>query len=152
MIELPPKSLCFWFIYIMITAFGSLFVRVINSMWRNLESDKPSWTRFKALFKGCGWIERREQNDVNTGRATRVQRTGADHLQAFFLGWLELISYPVLLFSEKPSFIGAWLAFKTIHRWNYALGINRGFYNRYLLSNALILIESYALAKLMLVT
>jgi len=150
MVTIPELSSCQWWIYILITGLGSTFVRLINSMWRSLESHEPSWERFKGVFKGCGWKVREEQKDNSTGETKAIEkRTAADYWQPFFIGWLELISYPVLIFSDKASFIGAWLAFKTVHRWSYAPGVNRGFYNRYLLSNALILIASYVLARLM---
>ncbi len=139
----------YWCLYIFISGLGSLFVRFINSIWRTFESNDPSFKKFKTIFGGfSAWTTFEEQRDEKEDKIKRVEKPGSkDYWQPFFIGWLELLAYPVLLVDGKVSFIGAWLAFKTVHRWSYAPGINRGFYNRYLISNALILIGSFLLAK-----
>ncbi len=148
MITLPELSSYQWCIYILISGLGSIFVRLINSMWRNLESHEPSWEKFRGAFMGGGWSEQEEIVDSSIGEVKVTDtRVAADYWQPFFLGLLELVTYPILIFSNHALFIGSWLAFKTVHRWSYAPGINRGFYNRYLLSNALILVGSYILGK-----
>ena len=147
MIKLPEISSCYWWLYILISGLISLFVRFMNSIWRTFESNDPSCDKFKKIFGGfSSWTAFEEQRDDKEDKIKRVIKPGSkDYLQSFFIGWLELLAYPVLLFDGKASFIGAWLAFKTVHRWSYAPGINRGFYNRYLISNALILIGSFFL-------
>jgi hypothetical protein len=130
MIKLPNFSLCEALIYLLLTGAISLVIRVITSIWRSLESHEGSLVKFKAVFKGNGWKE-------DGGRVV-----AADYWQSYFLGWLELISYPILFTSGLPSFIGAWLAFKTVNRFKYN-EVERGFFNRYLISNGVILICSY---------
>lgn len=150
MIKLPDLNLCNWTYYFLVTFLGSFLIRILNSIWRNLESHDPSWNKFKSIFKGTGWTVCEDIKDEKTGETKSVvKHVATDYWQPFFLGWLELVSYPVLFHSDKASFIGAWLAFKTVHRWSYSPGINRGFYNRYLLSNALVLVISFILAKLL---
>ena len=158
MLEIPKMTMCLWFVYLLLTLFGSLVVRIVNSIWKAFESEEPSLDsddshdfrhKFWAAFKGSGWRVNGEGPEGGAkGMTDGPRREQADYWQAFVLGWLELISYPLLIFSEKAPFIGAWLAFKTVHRWNYSPELNRGFYNRYLVSNGAILVGSFLLATL----
>ena len=68
--------------------------------------------------------------------------TGLDHWMVGILGLLELIAYPVLMFADKWSFIGAWLGFKTISQWN-RWGTDRNSFVRFLIGNILVLIAAY---------
>ena len=133
MIMLPDHSLCFWFVYILIGLIFSLAVRVVNSFWRALESGDCN--NFIYVFKG-------------TSCDNKDENISSDYWQAFFLGWLELMAYPVLIHSQLYNFIGAWLAFKTAHKWMYKPDTERGHYNRYVLANAFILYASFFLSKL----
>ena len=130
---IEPTSL---FIYVFWAVIGSMFVRVFNSLWRNFETSESSFRRFGRILLGLGY---REEN-------CKVP-IAADYLLAFILGILELLAYPILLRTNHPAFIGAWLAFKTVHRWHYASEYKRGSFNRYLVSNAFILCISYWLAR-----
>lgn len=150
MLELPDLALCSWLLFLFVTFVGSLCVRIINSIWKCFESQTPSKEKFIGTFLGSGWEVIEETLDQRTGEAKEVKRREQDdYWQPFVLGWLELIAYPILIFSDKPSFIGAWLAFKTVHKWSYSPETKRGFYNRYLVSNLLILIVSFVLVRLL---
>jgi hypothetical protein len=114
---------------------GSLFVRFVISYFRMREAEKGSRPLFWEIFKGNGYKEDLLKPPI-----------AADHGLGFWLGFLELLAYPILLKSNHAAYIGAWLAFKTVHRWGYAPGYKRGTYNRYLLANAVIICISYFMA------
>jgi len=69
-----------------------------------------------------------------------------DNWLCFILGCMEATTYPILLVVDKPEYIGVWLAFKTVNRYKYK-EMDRGFFNRYLVANGMILIGSYFLAQ-----
>ena len=101
-----------------------------------------SWQRgrdwfFPVLF-GCGKQEIGNDEPI-----------AADYLLGLCIGIFELIAYPVFLKTNTNEFIGAWLVFKTANRWNYKQH-DRGIFNRYLFSNALVLFFSYLLARFVL--
>jgi hypothetical protein len=128
---IKPSSI--W--YFVSSLFGSLFVRFVISYFRMRESEKGSRPLFWEIFKGHGYKEDLLKPPI-----------AADYGLGFWLGFLELLAYPILLKSNHAAYIGAWLAFKTVHRWGYAPEYKRGTYNRYLLANALIICISYFMA------
>jgi hypothetical protein len=128
---IKPSSI--W--YFVFSLGGSLFVRVVISYFGMREAEKRSRPLFWEIFKGNGYKEDLLKPPI-----------AADHWLGFWLGLLELLAYPILLKSDHAAYIGAWLAFKTAHRWGYAPGYKRGTYNRYLLANALIICISYLIA------
>ena len=67
--------------------------------------------------------------------------TLVDHWHPFVLGLFELSAYPVLMVTGHWSFIGAWLAFKTIAQWKRWTE-ERTSFNRFLIGNALVLFLS----------
>jgi hypothetical protein len=70
----------------------------------------------------------------------------ADRLTGLLIGFLEAVAYPILIKVNQPEYIGAWLAFKTVNRWQYRRQ-DRGLFNRYLVANALLLVAGYILAR-----
>lgn len=149
MIELPEITLSKWLLYFLFSVIGSIIVRLINSLWRNFESGDPSFSKYIYILLGFRTWEcfEYQRNDKENKIELVKKPCAPDYFQSSVIGCLELLVYPVLLFNSKVLFIGAWLAFKTVHRWGYAPGINRGFYNRYLVSNALILIGSFIIQR-----
>jgi hypothetical protein len=63
----------------------------------------------------------------------------------FFLGFIELLLYPILIKSNNIEVIGAWLGFKALAQWG-RWNKERLIYNRFLLANVLIVIVSYFLS------
>lgn len=126
--QIKPSSL--W--YYVSPFIGSLIVRVITSYIRFREADKVSRPLFWDIFKGEGYREDMLKPPI-----------AADYGVGYFLGVFELFAYPILLRSQNAIYIGAWLTFKTVHRWGYAPKYERGTFNRYLFANALILFFSY---------
>ena len=90
---------------------------------------------FRLIFKGT------------TGKAEDGTQIPSDYWLAYVIGVGEMLAYPLLIVTAQPLIIGAWLAFKTVHRWHYAPDISRGPYNRYLVANAAILIGAYLSAR-----
>ena len=68
-----------------------------------------------------------------------------DKGQAFVLGWFEIIAYAFLMAANLPLYIGGWLVFKTVNRTKYREQ-DRGYFNRYLLGNALVILAAYLVA------
>jgi len=136
-VEIKPTSIL---LYISISLIGSLFVRIVNSYFREREADKGYRPLFLKILKGHGYREDILKPPI-----------AADYLLGFFLGFIELLAYPILLKSNHAAYIGAWLAFKTAHRWGYSSEYKRGTFNRYLFANALILFISYFMAKFLLI-
>lgn len=110
---------------------GALFIRLIISSIEAWDRGKD-W--FWPVFLGYG------------KKIDCIRVEGADRLLGFFIGFLELVSYPILIIVNLPEYVGAWLVFKTVNRWNYK-SQNRGLFNRYLFANALILVFSYLFAR-----
>jgi hypothetical protein len=65
----------------------------------------------------------------------------SDYWLPTFLGFLELLSYPVLLKIELWSVIGAWIGFKTVAQWR-VWSESRTQFNLYLAGNALAIMAS----------
>lgn len=108
-----------------------IFIAVIETRRLSLEGG------FWKIFRGFG-----DPNPKKPGKDVP-----ADYWLAFILGMLEMLAYPPVLAADQPTFIGAWLVFKTVHRWSYAPGFSRGPYNRYLVANGIILLASYLSAR-----
>lgn len=118
------------FCYIALAALASLIVRVIASLMRASENQNSLFKKsFFTAFLGCGSSDSKMD----------------DHWQTFIIGFLEISVFPILLASNKAEYIGAWFALKTLPQWGHWKD-NRNIYNRFLISNALVLVLSYALA------
>ena len=82
--------------------------------------------------------------------ASKEKDTG-DYLAPFFVGFLELLSYPVLIAANLPEYVGAWIGLKTIalyFRWKN----DRTLFNTFLVGNALIIIFSWYLSGMIEIT
>lgn len=115
--------------FLLLVVLGSVIVRLVVSA-------------FDAWHRGKGFVP----IILGVGITEENKLVAADRLTRLFLGILELLAYPVLMKAGVPEYIGAWLAFKTVNRWQYRKQ-DRGLFNRYLLGNALILLFSYCLAR-----
>ncbi len=118
MLNTEPTS---WIGLIAISVVMSLCIRVLNFVIRSKDSDTKD---FRSLFLGK-----------------------EDLWLPFFIGSLEVAAYSLLIKADLAPYIGAWLAFKTVNRWHYNPNVTRGLFNRYLFSNALVLVAAFILAK-----
>ena len=133
----PPS----WLNFIFWALIGSAIIRIPTSIWRYLGSGAPSCDSIFKIFIGIGY---------KVTSSSSGETKGADYLLGYFLGALELMAYSLCIKALVPEYIGAWLAFKTINRWHYAPNIDRGFFNRYLFANALVLTGAFLMVKTIL--
>jgi uncharacterized membrane protein HdeD (DUF308 family) len=100
---------------------------------------------YRASFREAWWIYFTGINPKDIGRNLK-ERKDDPVLSDFWLptgvGFLELISYPVLLEIGLWSVIGAWIGFKTVAQWRVWTE-DRSQFNRYLIGNALAVIISF---------
>ena len=141
-----------WWGYILCVIVFAVIVRFLVLLFRTIELKcKPSIRIYRSVHK----IRSCENNFLTEtfwkGFGTKdfwecflIEAPG-DHFLNFYIGFFELLAYPILLASGHPLFIGAWLTFKTVHRVPYKAGIDRGLFARYLFGNALVLFCSFVL-------
>lgn len=103
-------------------------VRMLLAFMKTLESC-GSMSALGSEFRKClrGRGSKDPQND--------------DYWHPFILGLFELSAFPVLMVTEHWTFIGAWLAFKTLSQWKTWEDKRKAF-NRFLIGNALVLFLS----------
>jgi len=124
---------------------GALLVRIINRFFLTLEQGdtynlKEIDQKIEFFKDTMLWKNPSSNEGLNPDVRYR-----SDNLTGLIIGSCELFLLPIFMVTSNVSFIGGWLIFKTVHRLNYQK-INRGMYNRYLLSNILLLAISYCLA------
>ena len=112
----------------------SLFVRLCLSLLRAFEYTGKSslqsphyWKNFWDIFAGVGGSH-------------------SDYWHPFVTGSIEAVIYPVLLVSNLPEYIGAWVGLKTVAQLP-AWKKDRNTYQRFLIGNALIVVGSYLLSR-----
>ncbi len=120
--------------YVLFAGLLSLAVRVVMVLLKMPErqSGKTRLVSFIENLKGFG--SNRQVDDY-------LYEELDDYLYPFYLGCIEFLSYPVLIAADLWSFIGAWLAFKTLGQWEHWKK-SRHTFNRFLIGNALVIILS----------
>jgi hypothetical protein len=66
----------------------------------------------------------------------------SDYWYNFWLGLLEILSYPILMVTGSWTIIGAWIGFKAVAQWK-AWNENRAPFQRFLIGNALVVLVSF---------
>lgn len=120
---------------------AALIIRLAHAFIRSTErcgisGDRPFRSNFWRYFLGFCFGERPQPD----------RGGGDDFLQPAFLGFGELLVYPVLMGSALAPYIGAWLGFKVLPLLG-AWSKHRNVYQRFLIGNALVLIASYWLMR-----
>ena len=112
--------------YVLFAALLSLAVRVVMALLKVPErkNGKTRLVSFIDNLKGFG-----------------SNRQVDDYLYPYYLGFLEFLSYPVLIAADLWPFIGAWLAIKTAGQWEHWKKSRHSF-NRFLIGNALVIVLS----------
>jgi hypothetical protein len=116
-------------LYAICVTTACLIVRIVSALLKAIESSGGAGAivnEFWKCFRGYG------SKDPNNN----------DHWHPFILGLFELSAYPVLMKTENWSFIGAWLAFKTLAQWK-RWEEKRTAFNRFLIGNALVLFLAF---------
>jgi len=137
--------------YILLAVVGSLCVRAVSVLfqaWRaTLRCPNVGFcAAWIGIFLGYGYECQKTKGNAEPEKT----RQGDDYLLPFVLGVFELLAYPILIVNNQPVFIGAWIAFKIVHRVKYAPDIDRGPYNRFLVANGMILVLAYCIARFFL--
>lgn len=137
---MPSTFLGIWLIespwcYAVSVALSALVIRFLLSLLKALEAftDQPMFS-FWAL---CWW------NFYG-------KKGHSDYWQPFFIGLIELFTFPVLLATGKPEFVGAWVGFKVVAQatlWKE----QRNVFSRFLIGTALCLVVSYWLMGFVIV-
>ncbi len=129
---------------VMISFIASFFIRVVDHAFRAAQIYREKGGEcFSSIFVhvlfGCGIKTR-------CSCCYRSDVIAADYMAGLFIGWIEVAAYSFLIVYSQHAYIGAWLLFKTAHRIGYKKDIDRGHFNRYLLSNALVLLFAFMIA------
>ena len=120
--------------YVLLAGLLSLAVRVAMALLKVPErkSGKTRFVSFIDNLKGFG--SNRQVDDY-------LYEELDDYLYPFYLGFLEFLSYPVLMAADLWPFIGVWLTLKTAGQWEHWKK-SRHTFNRFLIGNALVIILS----------
>ena len=120
--------------YVLFAGVLSLAVLVVMALLKVPErkSGKTRFVSFIDNLKGFG--SNRQIDDY-------LYEELDDYWYPFHLGFIEFLSYPVLMAADLWSFIAAWLAFKTVGQWEHWKK-SRHMFNRFLIGNALVIILS----------
>ena len=120
--------------YVLFSALLSLAVRVVMALLKVPErkNGKTRLVSFIDNLKGFG--SNRQVDDY-------LYEELDDYLYPYYLGFLEFLSYPVLIAADLWPFIGAWLAIKTAGQWEHWKKSRHSF-NRFLIGNALVIVLS----------
>src|SRR5437867_11164174 len=116
--------------YVLFAALLSLAVRVVMALLKVPErkSGKTRFVSFIDNLKGFG--SNRQVDDY-------LYEELDDYLYPFYLGFIEFLSYPVLMAADLWPFIGVWLSFKTAGQWEHWQK-SRHMFNRFLFCYALV--------------
>jgi hypothetical protein len=117
---------------------SSIVIRVVLAIFSAFHLEHvervPYWTGFSGSI--TGWIV----------TANEKVRARSDYSLPFWLGLLELYTYPILIATDALSIIGAWIAFKAVAQWG-GWREQRVTFNRFLLGNALVVVIAYLLSR-----
>jgi hypothetical protein len=113
-----------------------LFLSALNAWEYSHLFGKTFWWAWKTYFKGV------HQTDDPAGLIR------SDFWLPTFIGFLELITFPILLQTGSWTVIGAWIGFKTVAQWNVWTR-SRSQFNRYLIGTALVVMMSIPPAVLL---
>ena len=78
--------------------------------------------------------------------ADKELRKRSDYSLAFWLGLLELYTYPIFIATDAAYVIGAWIGFKAVAQWG-TWKEERVTFNRFLLGNALVVVTAYFISN-----
>ncbi len=129
--------------YLLVALFLALGVRLLLVLLKAYEvvSEEKGvafWRAAARMYSGRGATRPATDSKVD-------DRDGrGDYLAPLVLGWLELLTFPVLLRGGYWVYIGAWVGLKTLaqyRKWES----NRSMFNRFLIGTALVLILAYVI-------
>jgi len=136
----------FNFSYLVIVLILSLIIRAIMSVLKGLaimqgEADDEGFKFSKE------W--NLEQAIRRVFRGFNTSAKVDDYWLTFFLGSVELFSYPILINIQKWEFLGAWIGIKVASTWG-TWQKSRTAYTRFLCGNLLVIIASFFINHLVI--
>lgn len=121
----------------------SALVRVVLTLfrcygfWDERRSSLPALLGlFGRLMIGRGLVELNGLDDKDK------ERNRGDYLAPFIIGFLELLTYPILFAAGLHLYVGAWISLKLVAQYKHWAD-NRNTFNAFLLGNALILVFAF---------
>ena len=128
--------------YLLCAMLLSAFVRAVITLFRCfrlVHEERGSFiTYFFRLFSGRS----PKGFKPNMSEAEKEQVRG-DYLAPFFLGMLELATFPFLFSAELYTYVGAWIGLKLVAQYKHWTD-DRGSFNSFLVGNALVLVLAFA--------
>ena len=120
--------------YVFIAIGCALIIRIILSILQGIDNQslKAIWYTLR------GFPPKDDNND-------KIKLCG-DRWQAFPLGVLEILAFPILMKTNNWSFIGAWIGFKVLGNWKI-WSEKREVVNRFLVGVGLVLVASLLIMK-----
>ena len=98
----------------------------------------PTYDKFKIIFRGVREYDK-------TGNEIGIREPHPDLRYNSILGFIELLTFPILLRVDGYAIVGAWIAFKTVAQWSKWTQYNRLTFNRYLIGCAIQVLISFTL-------
>ena len=111
-------------------------IRCFRYVDERAEKNPSFWRYFVRLM--CG----RELFDTSSTSSTDKANFRGDYLAPFVLGFLELVTFPVLFAASLDTYVGAWLGLKVVANYKHWSDDAIKF-NSFLLGNALVLLLSF---------
>ena len=117
-------------------AFGlSIAVRVVLALLKCYElavaGSVGFWSSFGRILIG-----------LPASTASSGPEAKGEYLTSLLVGVLEFLIYPVLMAAGAWTYVGAWVAFKTVAQYKH-WGESRSMFNRFLVGNALVLLLTF---------
>ncbi len=132
--------------YLLIAFALQVTIRYLLAVMRNLEYHCPGKDRDVLIatspahaLHGFWWNVALDFSGFHPERAQR------DWLEAFVLGVIELIVFPILIYARHWEMIGVWIGLKAVPHWKQWL--THESYVRFFVGNGMVIIGSYVLAR-----
>lgn len=129
--------------YVAYAALLSALVRVVLTLfrcyrfWDECRSTPATLLRlFGRLMIGRGFADLKDLDDKDK------ERNRGDYLAPFIIGFLELLTFPILFAAGLHVYAGAWISLKLVAQYKHWAD-DRNTFNAFLLGNALILVLAF---------
>ena len=129
-------------VYFFIWVFGfSVLIRLILCLTKAIECKQGGLdTKDKRLSEQLGFWKALGLSFISNSKDENLD----DYLLPSFIGLIELMILPILIYSNLYKVIGAWIAIKAFAQWK-RWELSRTIYNRFVLGNLLVILFSFIL-------
>jgi hypothetical protein len=129
--------------YVAYAALLSAVVRLVLTLFRcyrfwdeHRSSFRTLLGLFGRLMVGRGLVELKDLNDKEK------ERNRGDYVAPFVIGFLELLTFPILLAAGLHIYVGAWISLKLVAQYKHWAD-DRNTFNAFLLGNGLIVVFAF---------